>query len=463
MEKNMWSRRDMLKVGGALAIGAPMVKSALGKPAEAKPVVFPQDPRFKKPDRPVTAIVLGAGARGNTYAPYSEKFPDELKIVGVAEPIALRRKRFSERYQIPEKYQWVTWEHALQIPKFADALIITTPDHLHYGPAMGGLELGYDLLLEKPIAQKWKECNDIMKLAQKKNRIVAICHVLRYTPYFRKLKEVMDSGQLGDIVSLQHFEPVEHIHMSHSFVRGNWRNSTESNPMLLAKSCHDLDILRWMIGKPCRRVSSFGSLKHFKKENAPAGSTMRCTDGCAVEATCPYSALKIYYRNRTWLHHFDLPQEGEQGPAIMQALQEGPYGRCVYHCDNDVVDHQVVAMEFADQITVAFSMEAFTSYHGRRTRVMGTMGDAVGDMEILNVFDFRTGKQTTWDARQAEQLQSGHGGGDFGLLHDFIQAVSQQDPTLLTSTIAASMESHLIAFKAEESRLSGKTVEVKMS
>jgi predicted dehydrogenase len=272
----------------------------------------------------------------------------------------------------------------------------------------------------------------------------------------------MNSDQLGEIVSIQHFEPVEHIHMSHSFVRGNWRNSKESNFMLLSKSCHDLDILRWTIGKPCRRVSSFGSLKHFRKERAPAGSTMRCTDGCAVESKCPYSALKIYYRNRTWLHHFDLPAEGDQGPLIMKYLKEGPYGRCVYHCDNDVVDHQVVAMEFEDQITAAFSMEAFTSYAGRRTRVMGTMGDAVGDMNLLTVNDFRSEKEVTWDASKALEVQSGHGGGDYGLAHDFVQAVSQQDPALLTSTIEASMESHLIGFRAEESRLTGRTLDVKM-
>jgi predicted dehydrogenase len=327
---------------------------------------------------------------------------------------------------------------------------------------MGGLKLGYDLLLEKPIAQRWSECSDILDLTQKNKRIVAICHVLRYAPYYRKLKEVIDSNQLGDIVSIQHLEPVEHIHMSHSFVRGNWGNTKESNFMLLAKSCHDLDMLRWWIGKPCKRVCSFGSLKHFNPKSAPAGSTPRCTDGCAVEATCTYSALKIYYRNRTWLHHFDLPKDGDQGPVILDHLKNGPYGRCVYHCDNDVVDHQIVSMEFEDQITAAFSMEAFTSYAGRRTRVMGTKGDAVGDEETLVVADFQTEKSTVWDAKESAKIQSGHGGGDYGLVHDFLQAVEQQDPSLLSSTIEASMESHLIAFRAEESRLSGQIMDVRL-
>jgi predicted dehydrogenase len=452
-----FTRRDWLKLSGLLAVGVNLTrKKAIAQPS---PAFSPDNAKnYQKPARPLTAVVLGAGNRGNVYAAYSKKFPDELKIVGVAEPIELRRKRFSEQYNIPAKYQWITWEHALQIPKFADVLIITTPDHLHYGPAMQGLSLGYDLILEKAIAQSWEQCNNILKLSQQQQRIVAICHVLRYTPYFRKLKAVMDSGELGTIVSVQHFEPVEHIHTSHSFVRGNWRNTKESNPMILSKSCHDLDILRWLINKPCIRLSSFGSLRYFKAENAPAGSTLRCTDGCQVESTCPYSAIKIYLKRNDWVQSLRL--ENNNPETILKALKEGPYGRCVFHCDNDVVDHQVVAMEFAEQITVSFAMEAFTSYSGRRTCVMGTLGDAVGDMETLTITDFRTNQKQVWDAQQAARIDSGHGGGDFGLVHDFIQAVSQRNPALLTSTIEASMESHLMGFKAEESRLTGKTVNI---
>lgn len=458
--KNELTRREMLRISGLAAAGIPLF-NLLPNNIEAKPIIIPLNPEFKDPDKPVTAVVMGAGNRGNVYSGYSTKFPKELKIVGVAEPIEIRRKKFAEKYGIPKEHQWTTWEHAMQVPKFADVMIITTPDHLHYGPAMAALNLGYDLQLEKPIAQTWKECNDILKLALKNNAIVAVCHVLRYTAYFRKLKEVMDSGILGDIVSIQHMEPVLHEHMSHSYVRGNWRNTKESNFMLNAKSCHDLDILRWTINKHCTRVSSFGSLKHFKEKNAPAGSTMRCTDGCKVEATCPYSALKIYFRNRTYLHHFDFPEKSDQAEIIMKNLKEGPYGRCVYHCDNDVVDHQIVNLEFEDQITAAFSMEAFTSYAGRRTRVCGTMGDIVGDENIMTVADFRTDKAEVWDTSKVK-IDSGHGGGDYGLVHDLIQAVSQRKPELLTSTISASMESHLMGFRAEESRLTGKIMDVKM-
>jgi predicted dehydrogenase len=300
-----------------------------------------------------------------------------------------------------------------------------------------------------------------MHLAEAEKRVVAICHVLRYAPFFRKVKEVTDSRLLGSLVSINLMEPVEHVHMSHSFVRGNWRNSIESNPMLLAKSCHDLDMLAWLINKPCLRVFSTGSLKWFRSENAPKGSTARCSDGCAIEKECPYSALEIYHRRRTWLHHFDLPPDQDQGETILRLLKTGPYGRCVYRCDNDVVDHQSVLMDFEGGITATFAMEAFTSYGGRRIRVMGSMGDIVGDEEELVVTDFITGKKVRSTAAEYASITSGHGGGDFGLMGVFLRAVTEKNPRLLPTSVQEAMESHLIAFRAEESRLGGKTVNVR--
>ena len=452
MKKKSWNRRDLLKTFGAATVGIGAIHPVIGNANSSQELFI--NPKFKKPDRPVESVVLGAGGRGNVYASYAAKYPKEMKIVGVAEPITLRRERFSEMYNIPKEHQWVTWEHALQVPKFADTMIITMPDHLHYQPAMDCLAMDYDILLEKAIAQTWQECKDILDQSKKYDKIVAVCHVLRYTPYFRKMKEVVDSGRLGEIVSIQHLEPVEHIHMSHSFVRGNWRNSSESTPMILSKSCHDTDILRWIIGKSCQKVSSFGSLKHFTAKNAPKGSTARCTDGCSFERDCIFSAIKLYKEKKEWLHHLAL--ENYDDTTILKALQEGPYGKCVYHNDNDVVDNQIVNMEFEDQISVAFSMEAFSHYGGRRTRIFGTKGDML-------ITDFLTGKQEDWMPGKARE-GSGHGGGDHGLVHDFLQAVSQQDPSLLTSTIDASMESHLIGFKAEESRLNGgKVLDTKLN
>ncbi|MEN8203016.1 MAG: Gfo/Idh/MocA family oxidoreductase [Bacteroidota bacterium] len=463
MNTKNWNRRDLLKTFSAAVVGTAVTIPAHVKANHPTLPEYLINKRYRKPGEPVTAVVLGAGNRGNVYASYAEKYPDELKIVGVAEPVEHKRKTFAKRYSIPIKHQWITWEHALEIPKFADALIITTPDHLHYGPAMQGMELGYDLLLEKVMAQTWQECKDILHQSKKQDSIVAICHVLRYTSYFRKLKEIIDSGELGEVVSVQHLEPVEHIHMSHSFVRGNWGNKEESNSMILSKSCHDTDILRWLVGKSCRRVSSFGSLKHFREKNAPKGSTARCTDGCAAEAECPYSAKRIYLKNKgSWmLSHLNISDDEDE--TIIEALKSGPYGKCVYRTDNNVVDHQVMIMDFEDEITASFNMEAFTHYGGRYTRIFGTKGDIIGDMQTLTFTKFLTGAQEKWDVSMGAAADSGHGGGDYGLVHDFVQAVSQQDPSLLTSPIDASVESHLMGFMAEESRLNGgKSMEIKL-
>ena len=248
--------------------------------------------------------------------------------------------------------------------------------------------------------------------------------------------------------------------MSHSFVRGNWRNTTESNPMLLSKSCHDLDLLSWYVGKPCTRVSSFGSLTWFRKENAPAGSPPRCIEGCPVEANCCYSALKVYHPTGGWNFVLDLPAEGDTKAIILEKLKESPYGRCVYKCDNDVVDHQVVNMEFTGGVTASFSMEGHTSYGGRRMRLMGTEGDLVGDENDLFISNFKTGGTARWNDNEHADLSSGHGGGDYALLAALVQAVSHHDPRYLSTSIASAMESHLIGFKAEEARAKGTVVEV---
>jgi predicted dehydrogenase len=384
----------------------------------------------------------------------------------VAEPIAIRNERYTRKHDIPDENRFNTWEDVFKRPKFADAIIITMPDNLHYVPCMTALEMGYDVLLEKPMAQTAQQCRDILAKTRQTGRIVAICHVLRYSPYFIKMKSLIESGAIGEPVSFQHMEPIEHIHMSHSYVRGNWHDSKQTTPIILAKSCHDLDILRWMIGKKSIRIAAMGDLKWFRSDNAPEGSTDRCMNGCAVEAECPYSALKIYFRERGWLYVFDLPEDKEkQGDAILEYLRTTNYGRCVYRMDNDQPDHYITTIQFDDHITAAFSMEALTSYGGRRTRVMGSMGDMTGDMEELKVTDFRTKKSITL-VPKAEDVEnyrnSGHGGGDWFLMRDFVQAVANQDPKYLTSTIDQSIESHLMGFAAEESRKTGKIVKVEL-
>jgi predicted dehydrogenase len=449
------SRRNLLKTLG-LVTGGILTMPLHGFAETNLRLHIPDPKKYPAPIKPVTAITLGAGNRGTVYGNYAIQYPEHLKIVGVADPIDIRKERYSEKHGIPVENRFVTWEDVFNRPKFADAVIISTPDNLHFGPCMKALSMGYDILLEKPIAPTEKECRKILALAKKTNRIVAVCHVLRYSPYFIKLRELIQKGTIGELISIQHFEPIQHIHMSHSYVRGNWHNSKETTPIILAKSCHDLDILRWLVGDSCERISAFGDLKWFKKENMPVGATSRCIDGCAIEKECPYSALKIYYRDRQRTHVFDLPtEEDKQGEAILDRLKTTNYGRCVYQMDNDQPDHYTTNLQFSNGVTAAFSMEAFTSYEGRRTRIMGSHGDIVGDMSQFTYTNFLTGEKTEW-----QQNSDAHGGGDWNLVSDWIQAVSQQNSGLLSSSIDASVESHIIGFTAEKSRLKGTTEKV---
>ena len=414
--------------------------------------------------RPVRIVVIGAGNRANKYLEYARRYPDQLQPVAVVDVNDLRRHAFARDFGLPACRSYAHYDDFFADGVEADMVLISTPENVHFDPAVKAIDAGYHILLEKPIAQTFDECRRLVAHARDKKKIVCLTHVLRYSPYFLKLKEMIDTKRIGDLVSIQHFEPVDHIHMSHSYVRGSWHDSVKSTPLVLAKSSHDLDILYWMIGKPCRRIAAFGGLKHFKSENAPKGSTERCTDGCAAEATCPFSALKIYYRDRTWLYVFDLPEEEpERGEAILRYLRTTDYGRCVYRCSNDQPDHYVTSMEFEGGVTVNFSIEAFTSYMGRRTRIMGTRGDIVGDMESFTLTDFATGEKTVYDANaiDAENYKgAGHGGGDAGMIRDWIEAVRRQDATIMSTPLDDSLESHAIAFAAERSRKEGRIVEL---
>ncbi len=413
-----------------------------------------EDPRHIKLTKPVSVILIGAGNRGGIYADYAAKHPDEMKIVAVADTIEKRRNLVRKNHRIPESCTFNNWTGIFSGPKFADAVIIATPDKLHSQPCLAALEAGYDVLLEKPIAPTEDECRLILAKAKETGRIVGVCHVLRYSPYFRELKEVLDAGLIGNIISVQHMEPIEQVHMSHSYVRGTWRNSKTATPILLAKSSHDTDIIRWLVNSPAKDVHCFGNLKWFTNRNAPEGSTERCTDGCKVEGTCAYSALQIYLRDKKRLYVFDMPDDKDEwDDFILEKLKTTDYGRCVYRMDNDQPDHLTVNMLFENGVTAAFSMEAHVSYEGRRTRIMGSKGDIIGNMETFILTDFKTRKQTSWKMKT-----DAHGGGDHRLVRDWIQAVAQQDPDLLSSSIDVSIESHLIAFAAEKSRLN-RTIE----
>lgn len=456
MSKN-WSRRKLLKAVGLTAGSlAALPVSSWAKNELGESLILPDDLYSVALAKPITAVTCGAGARGNVYGSYAVQYPDQLKIVGVAEPVPIRNERYAVKHTIANENRFTTWEHVFQRPKFADAIIITTPDDLHYGPCMEALKLGYDVLLEKPISPSEKECRDILALAKKTGRIVAVCHVLRYAPYFIQLRELIQSGAIGELVSIQHLEPIGYDHMAHSYVRGNWHNSKQTTPIILAKSCHDLDILRWLVGKPSKSIQAFGDVKWFRNENAPAGSTARCTDGCAVESTCPYSAVEHYQRRRSRVYALDLPDDRTTwDEVILQKLKTTNFGRCVYRMENDQPDHYIANILFEKNITASFSMEAFTSYEGRRTRVMGSTGDIVGDMNSFVLTDFRSGQKTEW-----KQSTDGHGGGDWRLVANWIQAIAEKNQALLSSTIDQSIESHLMGFAAEKSRLEKKVADI---
>ena len=414
-------------------------------------------------NKQITAVIIGAGNRGRLYASYAKRFPEHLKIVGVSDILESRRLDMAEKHDVPQEHRFGHYREVFEVPKFADAVIIATPDDRHIEPCLKAMEMGYDVLLEKPAAQTEEECRKILSHSKKYNRIVAICHVLRYAPYFIALRSAVNSGMIGELVSIQHMEPIQYAHMAHSYVRGNWRSEKATTPIILAKSCHDLDIIRWIVGKPCKSISAYGSLHLFKKENMPAGAPARCTDGCPHQDTCPYSAIDIYVKQKRHLGVFDLKNRNDEN-EIMEKLRTNWYGRCVYQCDNDQPDHYVANMEFEDGITSSFTMDAFSPWGGRRTRIMGTMGFIEGNSSTFTLWDFKTRTPKTWrmvvdDAD--EYKDAGHGGGDYGLVRDFVEAVAFEDASKLSSSIKDSIESHIMGFAAEKSRKSNSKATVK--
>lgn len=475
-------RRDFLKTMGIGAAGMAVAPSLMA--ASTSPL-SPEDPDIFNPDsdakgdlndenlgirplkaninKPITVIIIGAGNRGYAYSKYVKKFPELVKIVGVCDMNDFRRNRMATEHNIPAENQYKDFHDILSRPKFADAAVIALPDFLHFEPCMKALEIGYDVLLEKPMAPTAKECRALLAQKKKTGRILATCHVLRYAPYFIALKEVLRQGVIGDVVSIQHMEPIRYEHMAHSYVRGNWHDSKKTTPIILAKSCHDLDIVRWLVDKPCESIVADGGLYLFKKENAPQGAPLRCTDGCPHEDSCPYSAIDIYARKKRHTYVFDGLDKNDYN-AVLERLRTTDYGKCVYHCDNDQPDHYICGMLFQDGVTCSFTMDAFTPHGGRRTRIMGTKGFIDGDMSSFCITDFRTGRKKRWNMKVTdipEYKGAGHGGGDLALFRDFVEAVSWQDEGKLSSSVDVSIESHLMGFAAERSRKSGRKEKIK--
>jgi predicted dehydrogenase len=413
---------------------------------------------------PVTLAIVGAGKRGEAYAAYAAANPNLAKVVAVAEPRPFQREALALAHAVPPENVFDSWEGLARVPRLADAVLICTMDPMHLGPVLALAPKGYAILLEKPMSTNLAECEQIVACVQAHGNLFAVCHVLLYTDFTQRLKRILDSGAIGEVVSVQHLEPVAWWHQAHSFVRGNWRNEAETSFMLLTKSCHDLDWLRHIMDRPCRSVASFGSLRHFRPSERPAGAADRCLD-CSVETQCPYSAKRFYLDQfgRDWITDYcvSVITDDPTRAGVTRALREGPYGRCVYACDNDVVDNQIVLLDFADGATASHTMTAFTPTLQRQTRLFGTRGYIETDTVKIKLFDFVAEKETVVDTSVPEgsaTAATGHGGGDQGLMQAFLEAVATGDPRKVWSGPEATLASHRLVFAAERARRENRVV-----
>ncbi|WP_433176185.1 Gfo/Idh/MocA family protein [Actinoallomurus sp. CA-150999] len=411
---------------------------------------------------PVTLALVGAGMRGSDYGRRAVR-DGRARVVAVAEPVAERREQAAAEHGLGPDQVFTDWRELAALPRQADGVIVATRDVEHVEPAVAFAERGYHLLLEKPMAPTEAGSAAIAEAAERAGVMLAVCHVMRYSAYTRALKGLIDAGRIGTVVSVQHLEPIGWWHFAHSYVRGNWRREDESSPMLLAKCCHDIDWLAHIIGRPARRVSSFGGLIHFRPENRPEGAADRCLD-CAVEASCPYSASRTYLGfvgdpdREHWplsALTFDPSPEG-----VREALRDGPYGRCVYSCDNDVADQQVVTIEYEGGVTASFTATAFTPMGFRKTRIFGSRGSIEGDGVRLTVEDFVAGTSEVIETDEGEEvsLAGDHGGADQALTDAFVAALAAGDPSPLLSDARTSLASHRLVWAAERARRTGTVV-----
>ncbi len=401
----------------------------------------------------IDTIIVGAGGRGFAYGRFAAEYPSELKVVGLAEPDPIRRERFLSEHDIAPDMVFHDWQSLLESGRQkASTVINCTMDRMHFESTMRMLDMGYDVLLEKPMAPVLEENLRLVKRAQDTGRLLQICHVLRYTPFWQALREVVQSGTLGEIISVSHRENLIYYHMAHSFVRGNWRSEATSGPMILCKCCHDFDILLWLLQKKVAWLQSFGSLNHFRPENAPENATERCTDPCPAADSCKYEATKRYARDgEGW------PQNAVSyvptGAARLEQLKSDWYGRCVYQCDNDVVDHQTVNMEMEDGSTVTLVMNGQSDEECRTMRWDGAKATLYGKFSSrgheIRVHHHLSGEVE--DVPVIARDSSGHGGGDYGIVRSFVNTLKGQPDDSVT-TARESLESHLLAFAAEESR-----------
>jgi hypothetical protein len=403
--------------------------------------------RLTRPQDKVSIVVIGAGNRSGEYLKAMEKYyHGKYEVVGVFDPNPDTRHTYKERYNLKENQLFEHYEKLNDFERLADVAIIGTPDNLHYGPAMIALEKGYDIILEKPISMTLEETIQIGELGKKHpNQIVAVCHVMRHSPWVRKIKEIVDSKVLGEIIDIQHNENIGYFHFAHSYVRGNWRNTDVAAPIIVAKSCHDMDLLLYLLNeKSCKRVASMGSLSFFNHDHYKEGMAPKCVN-CSVEKDCPFSALKIYGEKKIKSIQFDT----ETKDLLREELEHSPYGRCVFLSDNNVPDHQVTILEFDGGVHATFNMSAFTNKIHRSIKIMCQYGEirATEIGRVIEVTKFGEEPVTIIP----DTFGGHHGGADEGFVQNFMKSYLENIP--FDSTLDRSIQSHVMAFAAEASRL----------
>ena len=414
----------------------------------------------------IQSVLLGAGQRGtDNVGRFALDHPDELKFVAVAEPDEARRSRFSRAHGIPEENRFASYRDLLAKPLLAPLCFNNTMDRDHLPSSIMALDRGYHLFLEKPIADTKEGCLKIARKARETRKLVQICHPMRYSPFYRKVKELLDDDAVGEVTAIDMHENVEHGHFAHAFVRGNWRNVEKSGPFILTKCCHDMDLIVWLTDRKIKQLASFGALKHFRAENAPAGAPEHCLDGCPVQDECLYYAPAIYLTPET------NPRTGvlgvDQSPeARRKALETSPYGRCVYRCDNSTVDFQSVLIACEDDSMVNFSVCAHSVEWFRTIRVLGSAGELNGHIEKseISIHRFEVGKkrQTIPDpiVIHIEKPEGTHAGGDPRTIRNFLRSYKEKDFEGLTHSLDLAVAGHLLAFAAEEARTKNKIVQM---
>lgn len=409
-----------------------------------------------------TISVIGLGNRGTEYMGFIKAFHSKkAKIVALCDIRQQALDDFAPIYKIPKEKQFLSTKDFFAEGVISDALIIATQDASHYEITKDALNTGYKyILLEKPVSGNESEYKELRDLAKEKDALLIICHVLRYSNYYSKIKKIISSGQIGDIVSINHTENVGYFHFAHSYVRGNWHNEFASTPSLLAKCCHDLDLIAWFVDSPCTTVSSVGSLKFFKKENAPEGSTDFCMGGCKVKKNCPYNAEALYitdpFYKAKFIKHMKRTLTGKAQNSkedVVDAIKHGDYGRCVFRCDNNVCDNQMVTMKFENGAVAVLNMNGFSDKMFRESHIVGTKGELIGYNTKLKMNIFGERPRTIHTGSPG---MTGHVEGDILIVSNFIKIICGEKTDLSDiTTIDATVISHDIALAAEKSRKNG--------